>query len=99
MMVGRVEYMVTGVKGPECLEITKNIQKAIGKQVHQELTEEYYEAPRPKRTELEFYTDYQQTSQPSPPSGGAEEQILPPGGGEKVRVWEQSASWENDNTW
>ena len=41
---GSVTFEVHGVKGPQCLEITKAIEKELGDVVEQKKTSEYYEA-------------------------------------------------------
>ncbi len=41
---GSVQFEVHGVKGPQCLEITKEIEKELGEVIEQKKTSEYYEA-------------------------------------------------------
>lgn len=40
---GSVQFEVTGVKGPRCLEITKELEKELGDVMEQRKTGEYYE--------------------------------------------------------
>jgi hypothetical protein len=42
---GTVTQKVFGVKGTDCLKITKNIEEALGQVISTEFTEEYYEEP------------------------------------------------------
>uniref|UniRef100_A0A7S0BJ64 Uncharacterized protein n=1 Tax=Rhodosorus marinus TaxID=101924 RepID=A0A7S0BJ64_9RHOD len=54
---GRVEQKVIGVKGSKCVEITKAIEKSLGKVVHDEKTEEYFETPNEQQLGLEVKED------------------------------------------
>ncbi|KAJ8902430.1 hypothetical protein NDN08_006835 [Rhodosorus marinus] len=54
---GRVEQKVIGVKGSKCVEITKAIEKSLGKVVHDEKTEEFYETPNDQQLDLEVKED------------------------------------------
>lgn len=40
---GRVEELVTGIKGSDCVELTKKIEEALGTVINTEQTEEYFE--------------------------------------------------------
>lgn len=40
---GKVAVAVNGVKGQSCMELTKNIEKALGKAVSSTPTEEMYQ--------------------------------------------------------
>jgi Protein of unknown function (DUF2997) len=42
---GRVTQKVFGVKGPDCLKLTKEIEEELGVVISTEYTEEYYEEP------------------------------------------------------
>jgi hypothetical protein len=42
---GRVQVAVRGVKGEECLGLTKNIENAVGTVEERKYTAEYYEQP------------------------------------------------------
>jgi hypothetical protein len=42
---GTVTFEVKGVKGPDCLELTKEIEEELGVVVSRQNTSEYYEAP------------------------------------------------------
>lgn len=41
---GRVEVHVEGVKGEECVALTKALEEALGGKTERELTPEYFEA-------------------------------------------------------
>lgn len=40
---GRVEQLVKGIKGPKCLEVTKEINEKLGEVTETKPTPEYYE--------------------------------------------------------
>ena len=40
---GSIEFNIRGIKGPKCLELTKLIEKSLGKIKELNLTSEYYE--------------------------------------------------------
>jgi hypothetical protein len=42
---GAVTFEVKGVKGADCLELTKDIEEELGVVVSREKTSEYYEEP------------------------------------------------------
>ena len=42
---GRVQVAVRGVKGEGCLDLTKNIENAVGSVEEREFTADYYEQP------------------------------------------------------
>ncbi|BBB90361.1 MAG TPA: DUF2997 domain-containing protein [Methylomusa anaerophila] len=42
---GKVSIKVAGAKGGECLDITKNLEEALGEVERREFTPEYYQAP------------------------------------------------------
>lgn len=42
---GRVQVAVRGMKGEGCLDLTKNIENAVGSVEEREFTADYYEQP------------------------------------------------------
>ena len=40
---GNIAFEVKGLKGPQCLKETEEIEKALGKVVNREKTSEYYQ--------------------------------------------------------
>jgi len=40
---GTVELQVKGVKGKKCLDLTKNLEQALGEVKERKLTNEYYQ--------------------------------------------------------
>ena len=42
---GRVQVAVRGMKGEGCLDLTKNIENAVGSVEEREYTADYYEQP------------------------------------------------------
>jgi len=40
---GKVNLNVNGIKGKSCKDLTKSLEKALGKTVEQKETDEYYE--------------------------------------------------------
>jgi len=42
---GNVQVAVRGVQGESCLDLTKNIENAVGSVEEREYTSEYYEQP------------------------------------------------------
>mmetsp|Transcript_9910 Transcript_9910/g.15125 ORF Transcript_9910/g.15125 Transcript_9910/m.15125 type:complete len:122 (-) Transcript_9910:142-507(-) len=59
---GLVEYKVTGVKGPECLELTREVNELLGGEVlSMEPTEEMYQDPNESKvTETQKNNIYDQ---------------------------------------
>ncbi len=50
---GKVQLQVRGVKGMECLELTKELEAALGGQIEaREMTPEAYQAPQSTQTHL-----------------------------------------------
>jgi Protein of unknown function (DUF2997) len=78
---GRVTQKVFGVKGPDCLKITKNIEEALGVVISTEYTEEYYEDPVLVNTVVNVV---EQTEQEGGGTGGGAN-----GGG----GWEGASTW------
>jgi len=54
---GAVQFEVSGVKGPQCLEITKELEKELGDVVDQRKTAEYYEEVVEEHTSVSLTDD------------------------------------------
>jgi len=52
---GEVETKVDGVKGAKCTDITKALEKALGKTVSSKKTGEYYEQPNTVENKQNLY--------------------------------------------
>ena len=50
---GNVSFQVKGVKGKKCLEITKELEQALGIVVKQEKTAEFYQTDTKTGTQVE----------------------------------------------
>lgn len=50
---GNVSFQVKGVKGKKCLEITKELEQALGIVVKQEKTAEFYQTDTSTGTQVE----------------------------------------------
>jgi Protein of unknown function (DUF2997) len=75
---GRVTQKVFGVKGPDCLKLTKEIEDELGVVISTEYTEEYYEEPVMVNTVVNVVQEEQEGG------GGANN-----GGG----GWEGTSTW------
>ena len=50
---GNISFEVKGIKGPDCLEETKDIEEALGKVTDREKTSEFYQEDVSTERELE----------------------------------------------
>jgi hypothetical protein len=50
---GKVNILVKGVQGAECLEFSQFLEEALGETVEQEMTSEYYQVPASTETTVQ----------------------------------------------
>jgi hypothetical protein len=50
---GKITVKVVGASGPECLEMTKAIEEALGIVVDRQKTSEFYQQPAREKTEID----------------------------------------------
>lgn len=43
---GAVQVAVNGCDGPSCMKVTEQVEKALGRVVHDELTDDYHRQPK-----------------------------------------------------
>ncbi|MCA9524111.1 MAG: DUF2997 domain-containing protein [Myxococcales bacterium] len=51
---GKVEILVDGYKGPDCVELTKWLEEQLGSVADRELTQEYYEEAEKEKDEIKL---------------------------------------------